>query len=136
MFSCCCACCSAASPASCSCYGGRRKSARLRSTRTKRPGPWPGLRDPCAASTSACERNALADLNDRPVDELDRALAIPALVGHGRFQFRARILQKRERSIHARLRSERVTDSQARNSQNADQQSLLRDKTRHAFLLP
>jgi hypothetical protein len=31
------------------------------------------------------ECNTLADLNDRSVDEFDRAFAVPALVGDGSF---------------------------------------------------
>src|ERR1700741_46637 len=57
------------------------------------------------------------------------------LFGDGGFQFRARILQKGECGIHAGLRAQRIADSQARNDENADQQFLLRHKTRHCFLL-
>jgi hypothetical protein len=47
------------------------------------------------------ECNALTHLDDRPVDELDRALAVSALVGDRSLQFSARILQERERGICA-----------------------------------
>jgi hypothetical protein len=70
-----------------------------------------------------------------PVDQLDGALAVPALVGDRSLQFRARIYQERERGIHAGLRPERIANSQARNDQNPDQQFLLRHKARHCFLL-
>ena len=55
------------------------------------------------------ECNALTHLDDRPVDELDRALAVSALVGDRSLQFSARILQERERGIHAGLCTQRIS---------------------------
>jgi hypothetical protein len=50
-----------------------------------------------APSVPGGERYAFADLNDRLVYEFDRTLAMPALIGDSRFQFRARIVQEPQR---------------------------------------
>jgi hypothetical protein len=47
-----------------------------------------------------------------------------ALVRLGLVQFGARVLQKRKRCIHMRLRAKRVTNSEARNDRYAQQQFL------------
>src|SRR3984957_653815 len=119
------------------------------------PDPWSGLRSletgyVLPPSMRGGECNALAHLDDRPVDEFDRALAVPALVGDRglpfaaglappravppfggarALQFSARILQERERGIHPGLCAQRIAYSKARNDQNADQQLLLGHKT-------
>jgi hypothetical protein len=65
------------------------------------------------------ERNAFTDLTDRPIDQLDGALAMAAFVGKRRFQFRPGVYQKRKRRIHARLRAQGVSNAQARNDENS-----------------
>jgi hypothetical protein len=80
------------------------------------------------------KRNAFADLADRPVDQLDGALTMTALIGDRRFQLTTRVLQKRKRSLNARLSAEGVSNSQARNDENSDEQFLARCKTKHGVL--